>query len=117
MSELRDQLGQAAVLSLSETAGGRILRVPANHSPSNSLSRLVGADLAAKLVEAFPRSRVYVPRGPSAHNGPGKMIDRDVVAQMTKDRRTAEAIATHLNCTTRTIHKIRGRQRSPHIVK
>lgn len=114
MSALVDALGQRAVLTLSGIAGGRQLRIPGMaNDPACVAARarlvaLVGADLAADLITAFARTRVYVPRGPSPHNSRASSIDARKVDRLTKRGKSAAAIAATLGCTERTVHKKRA---------
>lgn len=122
MSALVDALGWRKAADLAKRAGGRTLRVPSMASDRNStaardrLIALVGADLAADLVTAFARTRVYVPRGPSPHNSRACPIDVQAVHRLTRQGLTAVAIADRLGCTVRTVHKKRAtpvRRRKP----
>lgn len=114
MSALADALGNRAVRKLSGLVGGRQIRIPglANDPTSiaarDRLVALVGVDLAADLVTAFARTRVYVPRGPSAHNSRATPIDIRKVDRLTKRGRSAAFIAATLGCTERTVHKKRA---------
>lgn len=114
MNDLAAVLGRKAVLSLATLAGGRQLRIPSmSDDPTSTAARarlvkLVGLALAEDLLTHFARSRVYVPRGPSAHNSRSKPIDARKVDRLTKRGLAASIIAERLGCTERTVYKKRA---------
>lgn len=110
MSALADALGPRAVAVLALRAGGRVLRIPSLGSHPAMLDRqtvlvrLVGVELAADLITHFANSRVYIPKGPSAHNSRSNPVDLNKVAKLTRQGLSAHAIARKLGCSERTVY-------------
>jgi len=114
MTVLTDALGHRTARRLSTLAGGRSLLIPRMDSDPSSikarkrLAALVGADLAADLITALAGLRVYIPRGPSAHNSRANPIDIRKVDRLTKRGKSAAFIAGKLGCSERTVYKKRA---------
>lgn len=98
-----DRLGDVDAARLSEIVGGSRLHVPGQLKNAARLKRLLGDDLAIRVVLHFGDSRMYVPKPQRANP-----VDVKAVARLTNRGLNARDIAAKLGCCDRTVHAKRA---------
>lgn len=106
------RLGQDDADRLSQIAGGSRLHVPGQLRNADRLKRLLGDELAIRVVLHFGDSRMYVPK--PRRSDP---VDVKAVARLTNRGLNARAIADKLGCCDRTVHAKRALARERGLIK
>jgi hypothetical protein len=106
-SVIVDRLGADDAARLSAIVGGTRLHVPGRLANADRLKRLLGEDLAIRVVLHFGDSRFYVPvavRSPS--------VDLRKLKRLIAQNLSSARIARKLGCSERTVDAKRAQLRS-----
>lgn len=97
-----EPLDEVDALALARIAGGTRLHIPRGRR-GDGFERLVGRQLAERLIDLFGGSSIYVPRLEQS-----KRVKLSRVIRLTRNGHGANAIARRLGCSVRVVYRKRA---------
>ena len=109
LAQLAELIGLTATLRLVDARGGTVVYVPDVATTEHWLARLLGIEVLAKLVKAYPRDFMHIDRAAGALRA---ARDRHIVARH-RDGQSTASLALDYQLTQRQVFNILARTGTP----
>jgi hypothetical protein len=111
MAEIVEVIGEEATLKLVARYGGQRIHIPGKVTPFHPIAEAIGYEAAVSLARRFDGTDVDVPLGPNGAYNRSMREQRETLARLNREGRSANAVAAEAGVNRRTVFRHRARLR------